>query len=296
MAPANPVSEDRGETIRILRKLRPPAVSPWLAREQARTLLVCDVETEGLDPLSDAIIELAMRPLTYCVETGRVLAVHDAYVGLQDPGRPLRPEITALTGLTDADLRGCSLDFAMIDSMVDASDLILAHAARFDRPRLERLTSSFVVKPWACSFEDVDWRAERLESGKLAFIAALGFGFFYDGHRALDDVDAVCEILGRKRPVGEGTVLAAILQSAREGATYLCLSDTAFDDRHKIKARGFRWVPSQTPAARHWRKVVKPGDSVEDIALDLVEACIRGAVRIVQVTAFDRFTDREDQL
>lgn len=180
--------------------------------------------------------------------------------------------------------------------MVDASDLILAQAARFDRPRLEHLTASFAFKPWACSLEDVDWRGQGLESAKLAFVAALGFGFFYNGHRALDDVDAVCEILGRKCPLGEGTVPAAVLQSARAGVTFLCLHDTNFADRHKIKACGFRWVPSETPAARHWRKVIKPADSTETVALDLVDAGIRGAVRTAKVAAWDRFTGRENYL
>lgn len=41
-------------------------------------------------------------------------------------------------------------------------------------------------KPWACSFVDINWRAEGFGAGKLDYFL-MQQGWFYEGHRALSD-------------------------------------------------------------------------------------------------------------
>lgn len=58
-----------------------------------------DLETTGLDPLGDRIIEIGA---TRFDRSGAI----DHFTTLVDPGRPIPPVVQTLTGLTDADLAG----------------------------------------------------------------------------------------------------------------------------------------------------------------------------------------------
>ena len=102
--------------------------------------LYVDCETTGLSIERDQVIEVAMLPFTYAVDDGRIAEVlhHEAQTYLQDPGRPLDAEISSLTGLTDDDLHGRHIDIAAANALIERSDLIIAHNARFDRPFFER--------------------------------------------------------------------------------------------------------------------------------------------------------------
>jgi DNA polymerase-3 subunit epsilon len=57
-----------------------------------------------------------------------------AYLG--KPGRPIPPEVTALTGITDAAVRGRRIDDARVAALAASASLVVAHNAAFDRPFL----------------------------------------------------------------------------------------------------------------------------------------------------------------
>ncbi|MFN3728052.1 MAG: exonuclease domain-containing protein, partial [Allosphingosinicella sp.] len=64
-----------------------------------------DVETTGIDPAQDRIIELAIRQFRFDA-AGVITEIGSVHRWLEDPGWSLDPEITRLTGLKDADLVG----------------------------------------------------------------------------------------------------------------------------------------------------------------------------------------------
>ncbi len=66
-------------------------------------LVFCDVETTGLDGTRDRIIEIFLLALG---KNGEV----EEYGTLINPERPLPPNITKITGLTDADLIGATIE------------------------------------------------------------------------------------------------------------------------------------------------------------------------------------------
>lgn len=85
---------------RVLRRLLP---RPYLTPPDANPTklgLFLDLETTGLDPLNDEIIEIAMLPFTYGPD-GRIYEVREPFQRLRQPSKPIPLEITELTGITD---------------------------------------------------------------------------------------------------------------------------------------------------------------------------------------------------
>ena len=149
---------------RTLRELRlPPLVHDPRGAPVRRGLYV-DCETTGLDWERDEIIEVGMLPFTYTAE-GRVAAVlHDeAQTHLRDPGRPISVEITALTGLTDDDVRGQHIDVEVASALIRRSNVLIAHNARFDRALLQSPAAWLSV----CVVSSERLRHERIQGTPL---------------------------------------------------------------------------------------------------------------------------------
>ena len=159
-----------------------------------KRVLVLDTETTGLDWRSESIIELAMLAVDIDIQTGHPVGDVEVYEDFEDPGRPIPPEITNLTGITNKDVMGQKLNEDKIKDMVARADLIVAHNAGFDRPFVENRLEVFEHKAWACSFAGIDWKAQGLGSAKLEFLCS-ELGWFYDAHRAQVDCHALLRVL-----------------------------------------------------------------------------------------------------
>jgi DNA polymerase-3 subunit epsilon len=216
-------------------------------------MLILDTETTGLDYKTEKIIELAMLAVDIDLQTGLPVGPVEIYEGFEDPGRPISPEITQLTGITDADVTGQHLNEAKVQDMVARADLIVAHNAAFDRPFVEARLEVFESKPWACSFAGIDWKAQGRGSAKLEFLAS-ECGLFYDAHRAQVDCHAVLQVLlaplkavktsGQFQVAGASQTSTGLLQliaSAQNPRTVLRATGSPFESKDKLKARGYRW-------------------------------------------------------
>lgn len=166
----NHVSDQPG--IRLLRKIdvRPGITGLGDLDRHTTTALVVDVETTGLDQETDVVIELAMRRFRYD-DDGTIVEIGRGWSWRQDPGFPLSPEIIELTGLTDADLASQSIDDDVVHRIVAEAGLIIAHNAAFDRPMLEKRFPDMPGRPWACSCDQIDWRAAGFEGRSLGYLA-----------------------------------------------------------------------------------------------------------------------------
>ena len=78
----------------------------WLSQNRAglRKAVVLDLETTGLSAATDSIIEIGARELFF-TETGEIAWVGQSFSAFSDPGFPLPPEITRITGIRDEDVQ-----------------------------------------------------------------------------------------------------------------------------------------------------------------------------------------------
>src|SRR6185436_18267788 len=132
------------------------AIEPWGLgeAEAARLAAFVDVETTGLDRENDEIIELGILPFTYSPTTGQIYNVlyNRAICSFNEPAkRTISEEITELTGITPAMVKGHRLPGGQIMELLGNCQLIIAHNAEYDRPVLERRFIDWQQKHWACS-------------------------------------------------------------------------------------------------------------------------------------------------
>jgi DNA polymerase-3 subunit epsilon len=221
-----------------------------------------DTETTGLDWRAESIIELAMLAVDVDLQTGQPVGEVEVYEDFEDPGRPIPPEITKLTGIASKDVKGQKLNETRIKDMVSRADLIVAHNAGFDRPFVENRLEVFEHKAWACSFAGIDWKAQGLGSAKLEFLCS-ELGWFYDAHRAQVDCHALLRVLSSALKTHADaeplTGLQQLFKSAENARTIVKAFGSPFETKDKLKARGYRWDAE----ARVWYTAVKSAGALD---------------------------------
>jgi DNA polymerase III epsilon subunit family exonuclease len=158
------------------------------------TFVVVDLETTGLTPRIARICEIGAVRI-------RELELEEEFETLVNPGVPIGPAITALTGLRDAQLRGQPSAAVAVRRFLEfAGDAVLvAHNARFDLAFLDRETERLTGARLAGPVVDTVGLARRLLAGRTrAGLASLSHFFGTAArpcHRALPDAQATAEIL-----------------------------------------------------------------------------------------------------
>lgn len=258
---------------------------------QLRQGLFLDVETTGLDPAVDAIIQLALVPFTFSVD-GHVCSVGDSYEEYDDPGQPIPEQVTKLTGISDDDVRGRAIDWTHVETILDRTDLVVAHNADFDRRFVETRCPAFENKGWACSLKEIPWREEDLESSKLEYLV-YRFGFFYDGHSAGIDSLAGIHLLAQQLPVSRQTVLAVLLESARRTTWRLWALNAPFEAKTLLKARGYRWNSGDNGRHKAWY-IEADEERVQNEQEYLKNEIYKRDIELPldKITCFTRYSDR----
>lgn len=224
---------------RVLRRLQPVTDYGGWHGQATQRVIVLDTETTGLDSKSEKIIELAMLSVRVDSATGLPVGPVTVYESFEDPGRPIPPQITEITGIDDSMVQGQRIDDAAVNALVQEADLVVAHNAGFDRPFVEARLPVFASKPWNCSFMGIDWKKEGSGSAKLEFLASER-GWFYDAHRAQVDCHALLQVLSTPLS-GHQTGLAHLLAGARQTRFKLRATGAPFESKDKLKAKAYRW-------------------------------------------------------
>ena len=281
---------DASDAYRVLRRLQPRGPAPQPLGPGVRTGVVLDVETTGLDHEQDVVIELAMVRFAYSADD-QVLGVVDTFQSFSDPGRPLDPQVTAITGITDEMVQDQVLDVEAVGAFIGTSALVVAHNAAFDRPFAEALHPEFSARAWACSMSEAPWGDEGYEGRSLALLA-LQAGFFYDRHRALNDCMAALELLARPLPRLGRTGLSAMLAKSRT-PTWRLWAHTPYELKERLKARGYRWSDGSLGRPRAWNLDVVDPDLEAEVGFLQGELQVEeGRLVRRRMTAKDRFSSR----
>ena len=193
------------------------------------TYVVVDLETTGLRPGSSRICEIGAVKIVG-------FEIVDEFETLVDPGTPLGATITAITGLTDGQLRGAPrAPEAVQQFMRFAGDAVLvAHNARFDLAFLDRETERLTGSRLAAPVVDTVALARRVLAGRVPRASLAQLSYFFGTsvqpcHRALPDAQATAEVLlaliGLAQERGARTVAELVALSATR-------TRRVFDKRH----------------------------------------------------------------
>lgn len=255
--------------------------------------LVVDVETTGLDTASDRIIELGLVPFEFD-GAGRVYAVDTKREWFEDPGIPIPPEASLITGITDDMVRGQRIDDAAVQEEMARAHLVIAHNASFDRRILERRFPDFATKHWGCSLNDVPWASFGCRGAKLDYLLFQLCDEFHTGHRAGDDCLATLHVLAVPRD-GEATPLTRLLERARRTTVRLSAIGSPIESKELLRARGYKWFPGSPTRQKTWFKDVYEED-VEAEQQWLRDHAYGGLAnppwRLEKFTAKERYSER----
>lgn len=183
-----------------------------------RVAIVLDVETTGLNPQIDEILELAMTLFRYDPMTGRVLEVVRRYSGLREPSCRIPLAASQVHGITQQTVRGRLLDYRKIHQMAGQADFVVAHNAEFDRGFVERLMPSFRSRTWLCSLYGIDWHAKGFRDRSLEGLAKAHKINISLAHRADADVETLLALLSCESREGGRSHLFQLLRDANLAA------------------------------------------------------------------------------
>ena len=266
---------------------------------QGSKIGIClDTETTGLNHLTDKVIELGIVAFEYDPATAEILRITARYNGFEDPGYPLPPEITEITGITDEMVSGQAFDDDCIRSLIDAAALIIAHNAAFDRKFVEDRYPAFAKIPWACTVSQIDWSQERVSSRSLEYLLYKCGGYSIKAHRALDDAEGVLGLLLGEFPVTGTPIFRRLLEKAWEVTSKICAVGAPYGKKDDLKQRGYRWNDGADNGCKGWWVDVPQHQEQAEmtyLAKEIYPGGNTKSVDIGRVDAYERFSVREGE-
>jgi len=168
-------------------------VRDWSTQPPSLPFAVLDVETTGLSPARDRVIEIA---IVRCAPDGTVI---DEWSTLVDPGRDPGP--THIHGISSTDLKGAPTFEAIAEELRTrlAGSMVAAHNLSFDAGFLaaefERAGASTPDRPAVCTLQLARFVLPNNGGYSLAACAA-ALGIDHpNAHRALPDTRVTASVL-----------------------------------------------------------------------------------------------------
>ena len=160
--------------------------------------VLVDIETTGLSPINDEIIEIGAIK----VKENKIV---DEYNELIKINRRLSPFITNLTGITDAMLKNGKLPNVVFKEFVDfiEDDVIIGHNVNFDYGFLCDKCKKYINYNLENERIDTMYLAKKLVPNSINYklgTLAKYFNVSYQGaHRGLKDVEITYEVYNHLR-------------------------------------------------------------------------------------------------
>ena len=220
-------------------------------------LLAYDIETTGLDKNNDRIIEVGLA--LYSTSQHRIL--ESAGFLVKSDGVPITPEITEITGITQAaaDRFGYEQNEALLDIVSwfqRGADAIVAHnGIRFDMPvTFNSLKRVGIQCPTGNVVIDTMTDIPGVKGEQLVTMCAK-VGFVNRQHSAEDDAKSVLTLMSLHNERSSKTSFEAMLERAKSPMVILHSHQDRSENKAAKKLK-FRWNPEY----QVWWKAVKEVD------------------------------------
>jgi len=168
--------------------------------------LVLDVETTGLGPATDEVIELAVKLFSYWPDTGEIIDVLKEEAFLREPmkstARRNYERAFHVHGIPFDAVKGKSFIDEKIKAYFHQTDAVFAHNASFDRSFLFQMYPEVNELNWYCTMRNVPWKQYGFPNGKLLTLLQAHQITSYQTHRAMDDITYLMELLKKTSPNG----------------------------------------------------------------------------------------------
>ena len=154
-----------------------------------------DVETTGLNPAHEEIIELAITLFAFSRESGKILGIIDEYIGLREPSCPISRGAFLVHHISNQAVKGQVLDKNKIEALISQADFLIAHNAGFDKGFVGKMFPIALSKPWYCSMNGIKWYQKGFSSKALQKLLTAHQIQVNQAHRADADVHACLMLL-----------------------------------------------------------------------------------------------------
>ena len=244
-----------------------------------------DFETTGLDFERDEVIEIGLRTIAVNKNDYRDFFAVKEYSSYNDTNLEVDAEITMLTGITKDMIAGKAIDWKEVSEILSVSDVVVAHNASFDRFFLEKNIDFEGV--WACSKADIDWKERGFLNTKLELLS-IWHGFYYESHRAMNDVDATIHLLLHPS-YKTYTPLEELVENSQK-TQHLIINKFPYNPAFikMIKSRGgYRYNPSD----KSWRILFKNKEQLDPEIDWLKDNIYNGYFKgeIKEISLFDKY-------
>jgi len=216
-------------------------------------ICILDLETTGLNVKEDKIIEIALKVIKIDKIDGSIISLEGSYESFQDPGFHIEDKISKITGIDDEMVAGQDIDWMRVGEIVQNTDIMVAHNAQFDRSFMDRYMPLSKDKIWACSVKDIDWLNRGFAKGSLELLS-IWHGFYYDSHRAMNDVDAVIHLI--THPSNNNKPVIELIKNSQIPYYEVIASNSPYESKDILKSNNYRWNSDK----KYWWKRVSKDD------------------------------------
>lgn len=227
---------------------------------------IVDVETTGLNPTTDEVIELGC--ILYSLSHNTVLQQVSTLVPVSVDVSPTEHlnGISAGAANRIRTLEDCHVLHDQVINLLFEADAIVAHNAKFDKSFIDqKLAKALQADLCWIDTRAITWPKATRQGCNLVELA-LCYGVpVWANHRALTDCQLIAHILQREPEAGR--LLAKELEP-KVWATWRSVASDK-EGQAKAKAAGFRWNSKECPANQVWSRRMHP-DDVESLPFEVV--------------------------
>lgn len=219
--------------------------------------LILDLETTGVSPITHRVIEVAC--VLYDTTSKSTLKTLQFLIN-----KGVKNDAELVNGITPdimntIDESVTKYEFALFRKMWDASDIVVAHNAEFDKSFVEReLLQGYSTKDWVCSMVDIKYPVEEKSKGLTSLMVSNCIPIVGRPHRALFDVNMIVSLWNIVPDLDEQ--ISKALDSRVDTVLYIAQTDKTKSflvNNDTFKEHGFRFDGE----SRSWRKRMQESEA-----------------------------------